>query len=329
MRPRVLAVGLGPAGPEHTTPAAVEVLSSAPAVFLRTARHPAAAPWLERSNVVALDECYEAGATFEEVYRSIVAVVCAGASEFGLVAYAVPGSPGVAERTVRLLRAEPSIELEVLPAVSFCDLAWARLGIDPVEAGARLVDAESFALQAAGDAGPLLVGQCWSKAVLSEVKLCLDSDPGPAVLLHHLGLADEVVVEVPWSEIDRTLEADHLTSLYVPHLAVPVAGEVTRLAELVRVLRERCPWDREQTHQSLLPHLLEETYEAMEALEALGGDPADAPELAAHVSEELGDLLCQVLFHATLAEEEGLFNLADVAREVHDKLVAPPSARLR
>src|ERR1019366_7255404 len=89
---------------------------------------------------------------------------------------------------------------------------------------------------------------------------------------------------VPWSEIDRTLEADHLTSLYLPRAAVPIARELTRLAELVRVLRARCPWDREQTHNSLVPHLLEETYETMEAIEALGSDPAAAtPELAAHV----------------------------------------------
>jgi tetrapyrrole methylase family protein/MazG family protein len=322
-RPIVVAVGLGPAGPEHTTPAAIEALANAPVVFLRTAWHPAAAAWLGSPKVVELDRCYETGATFEEVYRSIVGIVRAGAEAHGRAAYAVPGSPVVAERTVELLRADSSIELEIVPGLSFCDLAWIRLGIDPVESGVRLVDAGNFAVQAAGDAGPLLVGQCWSKSVLSDVKLCFDADPGPAVLLHHLGLADEVVVEVPWSEIDRTLEADHLTSLFAPRAAVPIARELTRLAELVRVLRERCPWDRVQTHDSLVQHLLEETYEAMEAIEALGDDPAGAaPEVAAHVSEELGDLLCQVLFHATLAEEEGLFDLADVARGVHDKLVA-------
>ncbi len=322
-RPVVVAVGLGPAGPEHTTQAAVEVLSSAPVVFLRTSRHPAAARWLGLANVVSLDHCYETSATFDEVYTSIAGIVRTAAAEHGRVAYAVPGSPAVAERTVELLRSEASVELEVVPGMSFCELAWARLGIDPLESGVRLVDAESFAVQAAGDAGPLLVAQCWSHAVLSSVKLCFETDPGPAVLLHHLGLDDEIIVEVAWSEIDRTLEADHLTSLYVPHLASPVARELTRLAELVRVLRERCPWDREQTHHSLVRHLLEETYEAMEAIELLGDDPAAAPvEVAAHASEELGDLLCQVLFHAVLAEEEGLFNLAEVARGVHDKLVA-------
>ena len=241
-RPVVVAVGLGPAGPEHTTRAATEALSGVPVAFLRTSRHPAATPWLGLANVIGLDHCYEAGATFDEVYRSIVEVVVAAAGEHGTVAYAVPGSPAVAERTVELLRGEPSVELEVVPGLSFCELAWARLGIDPIERGVKLVDAESFAVQAAGDPGPLLVGQCWSKSVLSSVKLCFDADPGPAVLLYHLGLADEAVVEVPWTEIDRTLEPDHLTSLYVPHLEVPIAQELTRLAELVRVLRERCPW---------------------------------------------------------------------------------------
>jgi tetrapyrrole methylase family protein/MazG family protein len=320
----VIAVGLGPAGPVYTTPAALDAVVGAPVAFLRTSRHPAAAPLLELAHVVSLDDCYEKGASFEEVYRTIVEVLRGAATEHGRVAYAVPGSPSVAERTVELLGGDDSIRLEVVPGLSFCELAWARLGIDPIEAGVRLVDAERFGVQAAGDPGPLLVGQCWSRAVLSGVKLSFDVDPGlPAVLLHHLGLADEIVLEVPWSEIDRSLEADHLTSLYIPQVQVPIARELMRFVELVRVLRERCPWDRSQTHRSLVRHLLEETYEVIEAIEQLGDDPAAAPpEAVAHVEEELGDLLCQVLFHATLAEEEGLFGLADVARGVHDKLVA-------
>lgn len=322
-RPRVVVVGLGPGGPELTTPAAADALREAPVVFLRTARHPAALPWLGAGGAVALDERYERAQSFEDLYRDIVALLAAAAAEHGSVAYAVPGSPSVAERSVELLRREQALDVVEVPGLSFCDLAWTRLGVDPVNSGVRLVDAESFALQAAGDAGPLLVAQCWSRAVLSTVKLSYDAEPGPAVLLHHLGLEDEVVVEVPWSEIDRTLEPDHLTSLYLPAASAPVAAELTRLAQIVRTLRERCPWDREQTHASLVKHLLEETYETMEAIESLGPSPESADlETAEHVEEELGDLLCQVMFHATLAEEEGLFNLADVARRVHDKLVA-------
>jgi tetrapyrrole methylase family protein/MazG family protein len=89
---------------------------------------------------------------------------------------------------------------------------------------------------------------------------------------------------------------------------------VARFTDLVRTLRERCPWDREQTHQTLTRHLLEEAYEVLEAIESL-------PAGMDHLEEELGDLLFQVVFHATLATEEGAFTLADVARGIHDKLV--------
>jgi len=97
-------------------------------------------------------------------------------------------------------------------------------------------------------------------------------------------------------------------------------------------LRQQCPWDRAQTHASLMPHLVEECYEVLDALEGLtSGTSADAEgahdeqrddaEAAAHLEEELGDLLFQIVFHARLADEEGRFDLADVARGVHDKLV--------
>ncbi|MCB0971801.1 MAG: hypothetical protein KDA97_09865, partial [Acidimicrobiales bacterium] len=114
----------------------------------------------------------------------------------------------------------------------------------------------------------------------------------------------------------------HLTSLYVPAMAAPVAGEVAAFVELVARLRAECPWDAEQTHATLTRHLLEETYEVLEALEAVGdGGPDTDPAAYAHLEEELGDLLFQIVFHATLATEAGAFGLAEVARGVHDKLV--------
>ncbi len=105
-------------------------------------------------------------------------------------------------------------------------------------------------------------------------------------------------------------------------MADSAATELARLEELVKTLRARCPWDRRQTHVSLAPHLMEETYEALEAIEDLGSaEPAVPTEVVAHLEEELGDVLFQVFFHSVLAEEKGRFTLADVARAVHDKLV--------
>ncbi len=215
-RPHVTVVGLGPAGPEFLAHNAVSLLSS-PHGYVRTARHPAAASFGPRRS---FDHLYESGATFEEVYAAIVEELIAAATAVAPepVVYAVPGSPLVAERTVELLRADERVDVTVLPALSFLDLAWAALGIDPVVEGVRLVDASAVGAVAL-EPGPLLVAQCWSRLVLSDVKLALDdatTAPPRPVILHHLGLPDEIVVPVDWWELDRTIEPDHLTSLYIP-----------------------------------------------------------------------------------------------------------------
>jgi tetrapyrrole methylase family protein/MazG family protein len=230
----------------------------------------------------------------------------------------------VAEHAVQLLLGRDDLDVEVLPALSFLDLAWARLGVDPVAVGARLVDGRRFAVEAAGAAGPLLVGQCDQRHVLSDIKLAVEDGPdGPGpdevVVLQRLGLPDESIRTVAWDDLDREVEPDHLTSLWIPRLAAPVAGEVAAFAELVRTLRAECPWDREQTHASLTRHLLEETYEVLDAIDHLDVEAGTGFEA---LEEELGDLLFQVVFHAVLGAEEGQFTLADVARGIHDKLHA-------
>ncbi len=339
-RPTVVVVGLGPAGAGLVPDATYRVLQSAARAFVRTARHPsfAAVAGAVPGGVESFDRLYDAAGTIDEVYAAIVEELVGAATTVArraeadtgaaFVAYGVPGSPFVAERTVVMLRHDGRVAVEVVPAPSFVDLVWDRLGIDPMTAGVRMVDGAAFAAEAAGERGPLLVGQCHSRQVLSDIKLAGDDVAGEdgsrtAVLLHHLGLEDEEVREVAWAELDRSLEPDHLTAVWVPRLVPPVAGELVRLDELVHTLRARCPWDQVQTHGSLAGHLLEETYETLDAIEAVvAGEPEVAPEAVDHLAEELGDLLFQIQFHAVLAEEEGWFTLADVARGVHDKLVA-------
>ncbi len=327
-RPHVTVVGLGPAGADLLGPGVADLLVAAPGrAYLRTARHPAAARF---EGLPAFDHLYEAAATFDEVYAGIVEALVAAAVESAPepVVYAVPGSPLVAERSVDLLRADGRVEVTTQPALSFLDLAWVALGVDPLAEGVRLVDAGAFGSVASGEGGPFLVAQCWSRHLLSEVKLSVPDDDGLTlprpVLLHHLGLDDEVVAAVDWWDLDRTVEPDHLTSLYVPGalpLDVRTAGqEMARLVALMDTLRERCPWDRAQTHGSLMPHLVEETYEVLDALGEVDRPEADA-DAYAHLEEELGDLLFQIVFHARLADEAGYFDLAGVANGVHDKLV--------
>ncbi len=95
-------------------------------------------------------------------------------------------------------------------------------------------------------------------------------------------------------------------------------AEIDRLKEIVQTLRSEhgCPWDREQTHTSLKPECIEEAAEVISGINIL-----EATGDAENLKEELGDLLLQVMFHAVIAEEEGLFTFDDVAKVVSDKMV--------
>lgn len=103
-----------------------------------------------------------------------------------------------------------------------------------------------------------------------------------------------------------------LVALMVP--ALPAPGSLERFQETIAHLRapEGCPWDRKQTHESLRPYLLEETYEVLDALDS--GD-------AAALREELGDLLLQIVLHSQIAVDHSEFRLADVIATINEKII--------
>jgi tetrapyrrole methylase family protein/MazG family protein len=324
----VVVVGLGPAGGDLVLPAARDALTRASRRFVRTSRHPAVADLTAAGiDFTSFDSLYEEAASREDVYAGIVRTLLDAAASGEEVAYAVPGSPVMGERSVALLRrAVP--DLEIVPGLSFAELAWARLGIDPLE-GARVADGQ--ALPSALPEGPLLVGHCHSRLVLSDIKLALLERLPPATpvtVLQRLGLADEAVFEVAVEDLDRVVAPDHLTSLFVRLGPGGPGAAWERLVGLIERLRAPggCPWDAEQTHHSLARHLLEEAYEVFEAIEALppsapGGDETVPEGAWESLEEELGDLACQVVFHATFAREAGAFTVTDVIDGIHDKLV--------
>ncbi|MEM8926389.1 MAG: MazG nucleotide pyrophosphohydrolase domain-containing protein [Actinomycetota bacterium] len=330
MTARLTICGLGPGGPGHLTTETRAALAADVPRFVRTARHPTAEL---AGDAETFDDLYDGAETFDQVYSAIVDRLLAASAD-GPVLYVVPGSPLVLEESVRRLRTDDRIEVDVLPGLSFLDLAWARLGIDPVDAGVRLVDGHRFATEAAGERGPLLVAHAHAPWVLSEVKLASEPSAGdplggqPVTVLQGLGTTDERIVEVAWDDLDRAVEPDHLTTLYIPEMAAPVARELASTVTLMHRLRHDCPWDREQDHQSLRRYLMEESYEVLDAIDALPGgaataDSVDTEAMAAYadLEEELGDLWFQILFHAELAAEAGQFTIADVARTLHEKLV--------
>ena len=317
MTAHIKIVGLGPGSDDAITTQTLREIENSTHRFIRTTRHPSA--HLVR-DATSFDVEYEKHDKFEDVYQAIANKLIAAAMQHQEILYVVPGSPLVLEHTVQLLLQSKSVTTTILPAMSFLDVVWSALQIDPVDAGVRMIDGHRFAELAAGQTGPLLVAQCHANWVMSNIKLAHESATGeePVVILHHLGLDDEKIIHTTWQNLDREIEPDHLTSIYIPKLAEPIAGEMAKLHTLARTLREQCPWDEKQTHDSLVRYLIEETYEVVDAISALDPDEQSTDE---KFIEELGDLLYQVEFHATIAEQQGRFSIADVARSIHDKLV--------
>jgi tetrapyrrole methylase family protein / MazG family protein len=120
---------------------------------------------------------------------------------------------------------------------------------------------------------------------------------------------------IPLYELDRDPEIDASTALYIPPLTeTENVRTFAGLMQLTRTLRAPggCPWDREQSHASLKPHLLEEAYEVLDALDS------EEPSL---IAEELGDLLFQVTIHSQIAAEAGTFTIEDVIEGIMRKLI--------
>jgi tetrapyrrole methylase family protein/MazG family protein len=316
----ITIVGLGPGDYSLLTVEAREVLDHAEEIYLRTRRHPVVPSLPPHLALHSFDHLYEDEDEFAAVYEEMAnQVVELGRRPKGVV-YAVPGHPLVGEESVQRILAsaeEEGLEVRVVVGVSFIEAALVPLGIDPLE-GLLIVDATLLANQLHPNLDPdlpALVGQLYSRRVACEVKLTLMNlypADHPVTLVRRVGTPEATTEALPLGELDHLENIDHLTSLYVPPLPNP--SSVSTFHDIVARLRAPggCPWDREQTHQTLRPHLLEETYEVLKAL-----DEEDDVALR----EELGDLLLQIILHTQIAAEEGSFTLAQVLETIIAKIV--------
>jgi tetrapyrrole methylase family protein/MazG family protein len=316
----ITLLGLGPGDPNQLTREAWDVLSSANVVWLRTRLHPTVSSLPAGTRFESFDDLYESRDSFEDVYTTIVErVLTLGRSDEGVI-YAVPGHPFVAEATgpeiARRARDE-DLPLRIVQGLSFLEPTFVALGIDPYP---RLSLFDALTLGRAHVPGfvpdaPVLIAQLYSRVVAAEVKSVLNEvfpDSHGVRLVHAAGTGGQLVENMPLYEIDRSDHVGALTTLYVPPLGEGTSFEAFQ--EIVAHLRapEGCPWDKEQTHASLRRHLLEESYEAISAMDAgdFGG-----------MREEFGDLLLQIVLNSQIAAEEGEFTANDVIKGIYDKIV--------
>lgn len=318
---QITIVGTGAGDLSQLSLGSYRTLQSAERIFARTLDHPVLRELIEDGlSMTGFDAIYEDHNTFESTYRAIVDRLFEEAKKGSLV-YAVPGHPMMAESTVQLLLEEQEmhgVEVIVAGGQSFLDALFTAVRIDPIE-GCQILDATRFAKPEVQVRNHLIFVQVYDQFTASNVKLTLMEllpDDYEVTVLQAAGSRDEKVIKVPLYELDRAMEVNNLTAVYVP----PVRDEKLLyhdfgwLRQVVATLRAPggCPWDMKQTHQSLKKYLIEESYEVLEAIDE---DDED------HLAEELGDVLLQVLLHAQIGEEEGMFTVDDVIQNLSDKLI--------
>lgn len=302
----LIIVGLGP-GSLTRLPASTRsmLLDPATTVIVRTLQHPAAAELADQRVVQTCDDLYQ-HATYEEVYDAIADRVIE-ASQRGRTIYAVPGSALVGELAVGRIRER--VEPEMLTGESFIDAVLAAVGYDPLDRGLRILNGHRLPYPVVID-GPTVVAHLDLPVVMAEVSSRLSrvvAEGTTATVVIDAGGPDELVVETLLDQVDSEL-ASMRTSMFID----PTPGGVVGAIQVMARLREECPWDRKQTHESLVKNLIEETYELVEAI---------GSESEGQLEDELGDVLLQVLFHSNIARQTGAFDIEDVAENLRQKLV--------
>ena len=252
----------------------------------------------------------------EEIASTILNL---GAGDQG-VTYGVPGSPMLAEETVKVIlsrAAQAGLAVRVIDGMSFLEPVCQALGIE-FSLALTIVDGLALSGLLTPSFPPtqaVLITQITSREMASEIKLTLMAnypDEFEVRLVHAAGTNSEKIENIALWELDHSPHIGPLSSLYIP--AREAGRSLEDFQEIIARLRapDGCPWDKEQTHLSLRPYLLEETYEVLEALDN---------EDAEHLKEELGDLLLQIVLHTQIAIEDADFDMTDVLNGISQKLI--------
>lgn len=321
MNTRIIVVPLGPGDPELLTLRSLNLMRGAGVLILRTARHPVAA-FLEQQGIsyTSLDSLYDSCETFEEMNRAITKRLLQEAAD-GQVVYAVPDP--TCDTSVHALlaaAADAPVSVEVLPGVSEADSCLAAGSSFLSGNGVLIIPAEDFIQGSYDPSLSLLITELDSPLLAGEVKLKLseydDEGESRIVFLKPSDKINRPANTICLRDLDRQKHYDQTAAVFVPgrdylHRNRYVFRDLENIMTRLRA-QDGCPWDRKQTHESLRPYLVEEAWEAVDAINAQDPD---------HLSDELGDVLLQVVFHASIGASFDEFTDTDVISKICRKMI--------
>lgn len=310
-------VSIGPGDVSLLNQATVDTLRGASPLILRTDHHPMAA-WLKDQDIsyVSLDDLYESSDDFDCMNSAMADRVWQLAAEGKHAVYAVPDL--LTDRSVdELFRHIPEScsEPEIIPGFSYADFYLARCRGLISSGNIRIVSASEFLSSFYDPEQSLLISEVDGAITAGDVKAHLSSlfDEESSVWLIHAGGRP---VSLPLYELDRKKKYDHMTAVLVPgsdflHHCRNTIHDLLNIMERLRA-PDGCPWDSIQTHESLRPYMVEEAWEAVNAID--DNDPD-------HLADELGDLLFQIVFHASVGKSFGEFDFVDVVTNICTKMI--------
>ncbi len=296
--------------PQTLTNTAWDAVLHAASLYLQTKEHPSAKPVTDAGiPFTSMDDLYESSGDFDALNAAIADRLVSG----GDCVYAVMGDGCFSQLpSIEKAAKKHGFRIDVLPGVSYAKAAFPELQ-----------DAQTFSARTLPDrvdpSVPLCVQELDNPIIAGEVKLALSEiypDDWPVTLATMQPDGHYSRRTFPLSELDRRRTLFAGSVLYVK----PASFEArTRYGyyDLVSVMRRLrapggCPWDREQTHESLKADLIEECYELNDAIDEQDDD---------HIIEELGDVLMDVVFHSTIAAEQGRFTDNDVTDGIVKKMI--------
>lgn len=311
---RITVIGLGNYGLDELPYGIYKMLTQSDQVYVRTLKHPVVEE-LNEIKWISFDEVYEAHDQFGQVYEDIVHQLIE-ASKTAPVLYAVPGHPMVAETTTQLLL-QSDADVTIYGGKSFIDDLFTAAEYDPND-GFMMCDATAIDMAKINIRNALIVTQVYDQLVAGDLKVSLMEkypDDHPVIIITGARSGQATKRQVPLYELDHEFEQSNLTSLFIPAVnGEGLYGEFETLDQVLQKLvgPDGCPWDKEQTHQSLKRYLIEESYELMEAIDE---DDID------HMIEELGDVLMIALMHSAIGRKEEMFDSREVIAGITDKMI--------
>ncbi|MBQ2953452.1 MAG: nucleoside triphosphate pyrophosphohydrolase [Clostridia bacterium] len=318
MKPVITVLSLGPGDHRLLTVQSLEALRTARRLILRTARH-RTAQWLQEEGVPFsdFDALYDQYEDFDEMHRAMAERLWQMAQDQPVTFAVIDAQSDGAVRALRASTPEGG-RVKVLPGVTMADACLALLPDTFEQTGSvRILPAVDAVTAAPDPEVPLLITEIWDRVLAGDLKLHLTDlygDETPVVLFPSSAKINRKPMVIPLMELDRQHTYDHTVCLYIPQAPLKDRERYCfdDLLRVMRLLRQRCPWDAAQTHQTLRKYLIEEAYEAAGAMDE---------EDMEHLADELGDVLLQIVFHSDIARDEGEFTISDVTTAIVRKLV--------